>query len=122
MATSFKNPPLFDPRSMNYETWKNKVSVWQLVTELKKEKQALAVSLTLTGNAREVAMDIPAADLTKDDGMDKLITQLDKVFYEMIRTKHTRMTKMLIRLLNQKMCQCQNILLNLTKDITKQKT
>ncbi|VDI06062.1 Hypothetical predicted protein [Mytilus galloprovincialis] len=80
MATSFKNPPTFDPRSMTYETWKNEISVWQLVTDLKVDKQALAVSLTLTGNAREVAMDVPAADLAKEDGMAKLITQLDKAF------------------------------------------
>ncbi|VDI61048.1 Hypothetical predicted protein [Mytilus galloprovincialis] len=80
MATSFKNPPTFDPRSMTYETWKNEISVWQLVHDLKVDKQALAVSLTLTGNAREVAMDVPAADLAKEDGMAKLITQLDKAF------------------------------------------
>ncbi|VDI64595.1 Hypothetical predicted protein [Mytilus galloprovincialis] len=80
MATSFKNPPTFDPRSMTYETWKNEISVWQLVTDLKVDKQALAGSLTLTGNAREVAMDVPAADLAKEDGMAKLITQLDKAF------------------------------------------
>ena len=80
MATNFKNPPAFDPRSMTYEIWKNEISVWQLVTELKKEKQALAVSLTLSGNARDVAMDIPAADLAKEDGMKTLIDELDKAF------------------------------------------
>ena len=52
MATSFKNPPTFDPRLMTYETWKNEISVWRPVTELKAEKQALAVSLTLTGMHR----------------------------------------------------------------------
>lgn len=80
MANNFKNPPAFDQRSMGYETWKNEVQVWQLVTELKKEKQALAVSLSLTGNARESAMEIPAADLGSEDGMTKLFAQLDKVF------------------------------------------
>ncbi|CAG2196704.1 unnamed protein product [Mytilus edulis] len=65
---------------MTYETWKNEISVWQLVTDLKVDKQALAVSLTRTGNAWDVAIDVPAADLAKADGMAKLITQLDKAF------------------------------------------
>lgn len=47
------------------------MAVWQLVTELKKEK---------TGNARETAMEVPAEDLGKADGTEKLIAQLDKDF------------------------------------------
>lgn len=56
------------------------MAVWQLVTELKKEKQALAVSLSLTGNARETAMEVPAEDMGKADGTEKLIAKLDKDF------------------------------------------
>lgn len=56
------------------------MAVWQLVTELKKDKQTLAVSLSLTGNARETAMEVPAEDLGKADGTEKLIAQLDKDF------------------------------------------
>jgi hypothetical protein len=43
------------------------------VTDLKSDKQALAVSLNLTGCAREVAMEVAAADLAKEDGMKTLI-------------------------------------------------
>ena len=39
MASNLKNPPKFDPKTMSYETWKNEVAVWQLVTELPDEKQ-----------------------------------------------------------------------------------
>jgi hypothetical protein len=65
--TTFKNPPIFN-------------QAWKLVTDLKSDKQALAVSLSLTGNAREVAMEVAAADLAKEDGMKTLIENLDKVF------------------------------------------
>ena len=65
---------------MSYETWKNEVAVWQLVTELPDEKQALAVSLTLSGNARETAMNITAADMAKKDGMQTILRKLDEVF------------------------------------------
>lgn len=45
-----------------------------------KEKQALAASLSLTENAREKAMEVPAEDLGKADGMEKHIAQLGKLF------------------------------------------
>lgn len=79
-SNSFKNPPSFDPKLMTYETWKNEIEVWKLVTDLDANKHALAVSLSLKGNARDVAMEITAADLAKETGMETLIASLDKVF------------------------------------------
>ena len=38
--------------------------------KLKKDKQAVAEVLALSGTARETAMEIPANDLNKDPGMD----------------------------------------------------
>ena len=88
MATAnFKNPPMFDQKTMTYESWKNEVEVWRLVTELKPEKQALAVALSLTGNVRETAMELPAENLADKDGMKKLIEHLDKVFLRDDRDK-----------------------------------
>ena len=79
MASNYKNPPKFETTS-TYETWKNEVEIWQLVTELDKKKQALALTLSLSGKAREAALNIKAEDLNKDDGMSTLITKLDTVF------------------------------------------
>ena len=78
-SNSYKNPPKFD-ESTSYETWKNEIEIWKLMTELPKKKQALAVSLLLGGTARQTALDISADDLNKDDGMNTLITALDGVF------------------------------------------
>ena len=80
--TTFKNPPIFNQATMTYETWKNEIEVWKLVTDLKSDKQALAVSLSLTGNAREVAMEVAAADLAKEDGMKTLIWTLGQSIFE----------------------------------------
>ena len=79
-SNSFKNPPAFDPKTMTYEKWKNEIEVWKLVTELDEKKQALAVSLSLKGNARDVAMELKAENLAKETGMKTLIDALDKVF------------------------------------------
>jgi len=79
MAASYKNPPNFEDGT-DYDKWKNEVEIWRLVTELPKKKQALAVTLTLTGKARETATQVNAEDLHKDDGMDTLIEALDSAF------------------------------------------
>ena len=54
-SNSYKNPPKFD-ESTSYETWKNEIEIWKLMTELPKKKQALAVSLSLGGTARQTAL------------------------------------------------------------------
>lgn len=79
MASNYKNPPKFE-ENMTYEKWKNELEVWQLVTDLDKKKQALAVTLTLTGRAREAALEVAATELNKDEGMKTLTDTLDKVF------------------------------------------
>lgn len=87
---------------MTYETLKNKIAVWQLVTELKKEKQALPVSLSLTGNAEETALEVPAEDLGKADNMEKPTAQLDFFFFVMAKIRHTRLADTLSFLKEQK--------------------
>ncbi|XP_039900576.1 uncharacterized protein LOC120741662 [Simochromis diagramma] len=79
MVSNYKVPPKLD-EARPYECWKNEVNIWRRVTELDKKKQALAVALGLEGRARETAMEIPAEDLDKDDGMEILLAKLDAVF------------------------------------------
>ena len=78
MATGYKNPPVFD--GDNYETWKNEIEIWRLVTDLDKKKQALAVTLSLKGQARAKALEIDAAKLNLDTGMTELISALDSIY------------------------------------------
>lgn len=65
-----------------YDTWKNELEVWNLVTDVKPEKQALAVTLSLTGQARARALEIDPAELNTilKDGMNILLTALDALF------------------------------------------
>jgi hypothetical protein len=79
MASNYKQPPKFDDNTP-YETWKNELDIWKLMTDLEKSKQALAITLTLTGRAKETALRIAAADLNKDTGVASLVRELDKVF------------------------------------------
>jgi len=79
MVTNYRVLPKLD-EARPYEAWKNEVSIWRLVTDLDKKKQAFAVALGLEGRARETALEIPAVDLNKDDGMETLLAKLDAVF------------------------------------------
>uniref|UniRef100_A0AAV2KD24 Uncharacterized protein n=1 Tax=Knipowitschia caucasica TaxID=637954 RepID=A0AAV2KD24_KNICA len=58
MVCNYRVPPPFEEGKL-YESWKNEVGIWARVTDLEKKKQALAVALSLSGRARETAMEIP---------------------------------------------------------------
>lgn len=78
-SQSYKIPPKLGPDT-DYETWKNEIEMWKLVTDLNKNKQALAVALTLTGKAREAALEIDAHVLNTGGGLTTLLNALDEVF------------------------------------------
>ena len=79
MVSNYRVPPTFE-EGKPYESWKNEVNIWTRVTDLDKEKQALAVALALSGRARDTAMEIPVDDLNKDTGMGTLLAKLDDLF------------------------------------------
>ena len=54
--TTYKTPP--ELAGKDYETWKKEVSLWQSITDLPAEKQAVAITLSLSGQYREVATSI----------------------------------------------------------------
>ena len=54
--------------------------MWELVTELYKKKRSLALALSLQGKPREVELEISVEDLNVNEGVDRLITELDKLF------------------------------------------
>ena len=79
MASNYKIPPTLGPETA-YDSWKSEIAMWRLVTDLKPEKQALAVTLSLAGQARQKALEISVDDLNKDTGMKTLLEALDKIF------------------------------------------
>ena len=74
-----KTPPKFEEGSC-YESWKRDVNLWTKLTDLDKKKQATAIYLSLTGQARNLASEIPAEDLEKETGVNTLIVKLDSLY------------------------------------------
>ena len=85
--SKFQKPPLFNPDEDSYERYKNDLQIWESFTDLEAKKKGPAVYLSLTGKARESVRNLKAADLSADDGLDKLIEKLDDVF---LKDKTTR--------------------------------
>ena len=80
MASSVtKKPPVLHDLE-NYEQWKEDVFMWKEMTDLSRNKQALAVHLTLKGQAGEVANQVSTANKKKDDGLEILLDKLDEAF------------------------------------------
>ena len=63
-----------------FDFWLNEVKVLQAVTDLTVKKQGLAFALCLQGRRRDVALEIPIAQLGADDGLDQLLVKLRDVF------------------------------------------
>ena len=82
MATGlgFKNPPSFGDGEKDYEVWKTELEMWVLVTDIKEEKHAIAVTLSLKGQARAIALELDKTKLNSKDGIQFLLQVLDPVF------------------------------------------
>ena len=55
-------PPVFDPNTMEYETWKKKLLRWNKLSHLPEEEKALCFHLSLTGRAEIASANIPDDD------------------------------------------------------------
>ena len=64
----------------SYKMWKQELEMWVLVTDMKKEKQAIAVVLSLKGQAKAIALEIDKALLNAVTGVDYLLSVLDPIF------------------------------------------
>ena len=76
---NLRTPPILAGEE-SYLEWLEDLKVWVLFTDLDKKKQGPAVYLTLTGNARDCVRDLTPEQLGSDDGVDKIIKKLDKVY------------------------------------------
>ena len=74
-----KTPPALKD-DISYESWKKEISIWQRFTTLDKKKQGLAIFLSLDGKAREIVLELDIEVMNNDDGVEKVLEQLDKLY------------------------------------------
>ena len=77
--SSYKNPPKLN-EDMQYEAWVKEVNLWSLCCKLEKEEQGPALALSLSGHARQAAMDIDTNLMKSADGLQAVINKLDGLY------------------------------------------
>ena len=55
--SGYKNPPVLS-ETKSYQQWSKQLNIWQMLTDVDKKKIALVVILSLSGKARETALEI----------------------------------------------------------------
>ena len=96
MASGFKNPTSIWGGD-KFET-SNELDMWVFVTDVKVEKQALAVALSLQGQAKAISLELDKTKLNADDGITYLLTALDPVFkkneIDILYTQYTNIERL----------------------------
>ena len=67
-------------KDITYSNWKRELSIWQAFTSLEKKKQAPAIFLKLSGQARETVLNLDISKIAHDDGVKNLLDCLDELF------------------------------------------
>ena len=77
-SKDIKNPPVLK-KTQTYEQWKKELKLWQQFSALSARKQALALFLSQEGKDREVVLGLNIYVIDADDGINRIIVQLDKL-------------------------------------------
>ena len=79
MSSSYKNPPKLN-EDMQYEAWVKEVNLWSLCCKLDKGEQGPALALSLSGHARQAAMEIDTGMMQSQNGLQAVINKLDGLY------------------------------------------
>ena len=78
MSNMNKSPPLLS-QAKSCEDRIKLIKVWRQFTTSEPEKQDLVIVHTLEREAQDVVLELETSDITKPDGIDRVITRLYKI-------------------------------------------
>ena len=74
-------PPVLAADGHGYEEWKKLVKMWAKFTKYEKKQQASVIAVkSLKGEARSIALAMEESELDSDEGVKKLLENLDKLY------------------------------------------
>ena len=80
-SESSNGPPSLAGDGTGYEEWKKLLKMWAKFTKYPKNQQASVVTVkSLKGEARSIALSMEDAEIESDEGVKKLIENLDKLY------------------------------------------
>ena len=78
---SHSGPPSLAADGRDYEEWKKLVKMWARFTKYEKVKQASVIAVqSLQGEARSIALAMEDSEIEHDEGVSKLLENLDKLY------------------------------------------
>ena len=63
-----------------YSDWKRRVKIWTISTKTDKKKMAAVLICHMRGKPESAAIQLDIDKLTEDDGVDKLLKEMDKLY------------------------------------------
>ena len=75
----FLNPPVLTNVD-SIDTWLHDLQIWKCVTDLEKKQQGPVIYLSLPDKVRNSCRNISITNLNKDDGLDTLINNLERLY------------------------------------------
>ena len=63
-----------------YSDWKRRVKIWTISTKTDKKKMAAVLICHMRGKPESAAIQLDIDQLTEDDGVDKLLKEMDKLY------------------------------------------
>ena len=94
---SHSGPPCLAADGRDYEEWKKLVKMWARFTKYEKIKQASVIAVqSLNGEARSIALAMEDSEIENDDGVKKLLENLDKLYLKDQDTRDYECWKKLI--------------------------
>ena len=100
MSSNVRNPPMLEDGTL-FETWEKKVELWQTITDLKAEKQGPALVLALSDKNQEHVLKLKTAEIKAQDGVQKILEKLGKVFLQKRHLGSTRIAHKINSLCNR---------------------
>ena len=82
MVANPKNmqPPKFNESVDTWEDYKKELEMWKSCTRLEPKQQGPAFYILLKGKAKEIVKNIPSAEITANNGLDRMLAELDKLY------------------------------------------
>ena len=74
---NFKEVPSFEG---NYAQFEREVNLWSTVSKLRDEEKGAALALSLKGTARQIATNLPTADLNAATGLANVLAAVKTLF------------------------------------------
>ena len=81
-----KSPPQLS-KSKSYDDWIKLLKIWKNFTTLEASKQGPAIVLSLEGEAQDAILELEPSVISGDDGVNKIIERLDKIYKKDILTQ-----------------------------------